>query len=110
MKTQISKKDWTPTSGILPLILGVVPEEKLNKQTTSKLELFEKCLGRDLDKEDSIEQAITKIVKLALAAEFGLSLVKAEGATRMISTITRAIMDDPKLKKQALIIIDRLAQ
>ncbi|HVN67387.1 MAG TPA: hypothetical protein VMT55_03370, partial [Candidatus Sulfotelmatobacter sp.] len=99
MKTQISKKEWAPTSGIIPLILGVVPEGKLDKKATSKLDLFEKCLGRDLDKEDSIEQAVTKIVKLALAAEFGPSLVKAAGASRMIITITRAIMSDPKLKK-----------
>jgi len=110
MKTQIRKTEWTPTSGILPLILGVTPEENLTKKAASKLELFEKCLGRDLNKDDTIEQAVTKIVKLALAAEFGPSLVKDPGAAKMITTITRAIVSDPKLKKQALIIIDRLAQ
>lgn len=110
MKTQIRKREWTPTREILPLILGKEPEEKLSKKELGKLELFEKGLENELRKDDTIEQAVTKMVKMALAAEFGPSLVAAKGARPMIETITRAIMSDARLRKQALIIIDRLTQ
>ena len=111
MGTQIRtrKTEWTPTKEFLPLILGKEPEEKLGKKDLKKLELFEKGLENELSKGDSIEQAVTKMVRMALAAEFGPSLVTAEGARPMIETITRAILSDAQLRKQALIIIDRLA-
>jgi hypothetical protein len=110
MRTQIRKKEWTPTREILPLILGKEPADFEDKKELKKLELFEKGLENELSKDDTIEQAVTKMVKMALAAEFGASLVTARGASRMTQTITRAIMSDPQLRKQALIIIDRLSQ
>ena len=110
MRTQIRKKEWTPTREILPLILGKEPGEFKDKKELKKLELFEKGLENELSKDDTIEQAVTKIVRMALAAEFGASLVAARGAGPMVETITRAIMCDPQLRKMALIIVDRLAQ
>lgn len=111
LKTQIRKKEWTPTKEFLPVILGKeIIEEELEEKELEKLELFEKGLANELKSKDSIEQAITKIVKMALAAEFGPSLVAAKGAKGMIETITRGIMNDPELRKQALIIIDRFAR
>jgi len=107
MKTEIRREEWTPTREFLPLILGKTPEEMLNKKEQSKIELFEKGLANELSKQDTIEQAVTKIVKMALAAEFGASLVKASGATKMVTTITTAIMGDSGLRKQVLLIIDR---
>lgn len=111
MRTQIrhQKDAWTPAKDFLPLILGKDPDEKLTKKDLAKLELFEKGLQNEISKEDTIDCAVTKMVKMALAAEFGASLVAAQGAKGMVETITRAIMADPQLKKQALIIIDRLA-
>ena len=109
MKAQIRKREWVPTREFLPIILGKEIGEELEEQDLEKLELFEKGLENEFKKEDTIEQAITKIVKMALAAEFGPSLVAAKGARGMIETITRGIMSDPELRKQALIIIDRFA-
>ena len=109
MRTQIRKTEWTPTREILPLILGKQVGEELEESDLEKLALFEKGLANELDKEDTIEQAITKIVKMALAAEFGPSLVAASGAKKMVETITRGITSDAELRKQALIIIDRFA-
>jgi len=109
MRTQIRKQEWTPPREILPLILGQAPDADLSQQETRKLELFEKGLKNEISQNDTIEMAVTKMVKMALAAEFGPSLVKAQGASQMVVTITRAIMNDAKLRKQALIILDRLS-
>lgn len=109
MRTQIRKREWTPTREFLPIILGKELDEKLNKKEVAKLELFEKGLAKELKKEDTIQQAVTKIVKMALAAEFGLSLVAAGGTQKMAAVISRAILSDAQLRRQALIIIDRFA-
>ena len=107
MKTQVRKKEWTPTRELLPVLFGKELVKEIAEKDNSKLELFEKGLKNELRKDDTIEQAVTKLVKMALAAEFGPSLVSAQGAARMTATITRAIMSDAQLRKQALIIIDR---
>ncbi|MEA3493619.1 MAG: hypothetical protein U9R38_04440 [Candidatus Margulisiibacteriota bacterium] len=109
MKTQIRKGEWTPSRKLLPLILGKNASEELEQKDLEKLELFEKGLEKELHKEDTIEQAVGKIVRMAVAAEFGASLVAAQGAKQMISTITRGVLDDAELRKQALIIIDRFS-
>ena len=107
IKTQIRKREWTPTKEFLPIILGKEIGKELDEKEIAKLELFEKGLAHELKKEDTIQQAVTKMVKMAIAAEFGPSLVATAGAKRMVDTITRAILSDAKLRKQALIIIDR---
>ena len=109
MKTQTRKSTWKPTKEILPLILGKNLGQELEEKEVKKLELFEKGLEKELKKDDTIEQAITKIVKMALVAEFGATLVASKGAQGMIETITRGIMGDAQLRKQALIIVDRFA-
>jgi hypothetical protein len=103
------EKEWSPARNFLPLILGENLEQELNTEEISKLELFEKGLARELSREDTIEQAITKIVKMALAAEFGPSLVAAKGAGNMVLSIVNLIMHNAQLRKQALIIVDRFS-
>jgi len=73
----------------------------------SRLELFEKGLGQELNPGDTLEEAIGKMVKVALAAEFGPGLVREKGARTMVTTIARGILGDHVLRKQALLIIDR---
>jgi hypothetical protein len=109
MRTEVKRQKWTPTREFLPLILGKNPGDELAAEDCRKIKLFEKGLAQELKKDDTIEQAITKIVKMALAAEFSATLVAASGAKPMIATITRGIMSDPILRKQALLIIDRFA-
>jgi len=114
MSTQLGtptgpNKEWSPARNFLPLILGENLEKELNAEEISKLELFEKGLASELSREDTIEQAITKIVKMALAAEFGPSLVTAKGATSMVASIVNLIKCDAQLRKQALIIVDRFS-
>ncbi len=110
METQIRPNEWTPAREFLPLILGQKVKKELKEQDVAKLALFEKGLANEIDSEDTIDQAITKIVKMALAAEFGASLVAAQGAQKMVLTIVNGIMRDPELRKQALIIVDRFAK
>ncbi len=109
MKTQIRKTEWSPAKEFLPIILGKEIGDQLEEEDIAKLELFEKGLANELKQEDTIEQAVTKIVKMAVAAEFGASLVAAKGAKQMIDTITRGIMHESELRRQALLIIDRFA-
>ena len=109
MKIQEREQNWTPTKAFLPLILCKELGEELEEKEIQKLELFEKGLANELKNNDTIEQAMTKIVKMALAAEFGATLVAAKGAKDMITTITRGIMSDAQLRKQALIIVDRFS-
>ena len=109
MRTEIRKSEWTPTKEFLPFILGKDFGEELKEAEVGKLALFEKGLANELNKEDTIDQAITKIVKMALAAEFGPTLVAAKGAKGMVETITASILRTPELRKQALIILDRFA-
>ena len=103
------EQEWSPARKFLPLIMGKDLAE-LEKEDISKMELFEKGLQNELKSEDTIDEAITKIVKMALAAEFGASLVAAKGAEGMVNTIVRGIMGDTTLRKQALIILDRYAR
>ena len=110
MRTQVRKSEWKPTKNLLPLILGQEPSAALDEQELKKLGLFEKGLAKEIKSSDTIEQAVTKMVRMALAAEFGPSLVTAQGARPMVETIARAILVDPQLKKQALIIIDRFTK
>lgn len=103
---------WKPDPRFMSLMFGKgVPQpEELSPAETEKINLFEKELAKELNTTDTIQQAVTKIVRIALAAEFGPSLLTAPGSRQMVETIIRGIMDDPILRKQALIIIDRFAK
>jgi hypothetical protein len=85
-------------------------EEGTEEKQETKLDLFEKGLAQELSTGDTIDQAFTKIVKMALCAEFGPSFVKDKGAKGMTETIVRGIMGDSALRKQALMIVDRFAK
>ena len=100
----------TPEKTWLPIIFGKELKETLTTEEEKKIDLFEQGLANELSTEDTIETAMQKIVKMALAAEFGPSLVKAKGANGMIETIVRGIMGDSSLRKQALLIADRFAK
>ena len=100
----------TPEKTWLPIILGKELKEDLTTEEEKKIDLFEHGLANELSTEDTIEAAVQKIVKMALASEFGPSLVKAKGANGMIGTIVRGIMGDSSLRKQALLIADRYAK
>ncbi|MBU0574398.1 MAG: hypothetical protein KKH83_07990 [Candidatus Margulisbacteria bacterium] len=80
------------------------------ERNTDKIDVFEKGLANEIFKSDTIEQAVTKIVKMAIASEFGVSLVKAKGSDAMIGSIVTGILSDSELRKQALLIIDRYAK
>lgn len=109
MKEIRKPTEWTPARDFLPVILGKNIADDLKDDDLEKIELFEKGLSREIKKDDTIQAAVGKMVKMAIAAEFGPSLVAASGARAMIDTITRGIMADSELRKQALIIIDRFA-
>jgi len=104
-----------PEDKLFPLIFRKEAEwskwwEEWKEKEESKVGLFEKGLAQEINADDSIEVAFKKMVKMALAAEFGAGLVKAKGAAGMIETITSSILVDPELRRQALIIIDRFVR
>ena len=84
--------------------------DELESHEETKIDLFEKGLSNELKHSDTIDQAFTKIVKMALCAEFGATFVKAKGAKGMVDTIVRGIMGDTAMRKQALMIVDRFAK
>ncbi len=96
----------------LPLIFGkeALLKEEIGREEEERIALFERGLEKELKAGDTIEQAVTKIVKMAIAAEFGVSLVRAKGAEGMIKTITSSILSDSILRRQALILVDRFAR
>ncbi len=91
---------------VLPFLTG---KKKLGKKEASKVDVFEKGLQNEIKKTDTLKVAVTKIVRMALACEFGAALVKSRGAEQMVETIVAGILSDPELRKQVLFIIDRFA-
>jgi hypothetical protein len=104
--SEVSVPKKSISAELLPFLTG---SEKLGKNDASKVDLFEKGLQNEIKKSDTIQMAVCKIVRMALACEFGVSLVKSRGAEQMVETITTGIMSDPELRKQVLCIIDRFA-
>jgi hypothetical protein len=94
------------SSELLPFLTG---KKKLGKKDASKVDLFEKGLQNEIKKSDTLNLAVSKIVRMALACEFGAALVRSRGADHMVETIVTGIMSDPELRKQVLCIIDRFA-
>ena len=107
MPTKLSAYNEVPISTeILPFLLG---KKKLGKKDASNVELFEKGLKNEIKKSDTLQMAVTKVVRMALACEFGAALTKSRGAEHMIETIVAGIMSDAELRKQVLCIIDHFA-
>jgi hypothetical protein len=94
------------SSELLPFFTG---SKKLGKKDASKVDLFEKGLKNEIKKSDTLRMAVGKIVRMALACEFGATMVRSRGAEQMVETIVTGIMSDPELRKQVLCIIDRFA-
>lgn len=94
---------------VLPFITGKTSKKKLGKKDITKIELFEKGLASEIKKTDTIKMAVTKIVRMALACEFGATLTRSRGAEHMVETIVAGILSDAELRKQVLMIIDRFA-
>ena len=102
------KKEIDP--GFLAAVLDKnVSKQQLNVKNRSKLDLFEKGLAGELSKSDTIDGSVEKIVRMALACEFGAELVTKPGAARMISVISRGILSDRELRRSALILADRFS-
>lgn len=107
IKTQeVKQQKVSKKQELIPFLFG----QQMESKEINKLDLFEKGLSIEIQKTDTIEQAVTKIVRMAIASEFGASFVKARGAENMIKTIVMGIMSDSELRKQALLIIDRYAR
>jgi hypothetical protein len=88
----------------------VIEEKTPLRQELSKLALFEKGLAGELKASDSIDATLNKIVRMALAAEFGIAFIKSAGAKKMIKTLVRGIKEDRALRKSALMIADKFAK
>lgn len=81
--------------------------ELAEEKEKSKIEMFQAGIAQELKPEDTIETAVGKVVKVALASEFGVSFARSKSTEPMISVIVRGIMGDSTLRKQALVLIDR---
>ena len=53
--------------------------KELEEGQEEKIDLFEAGLAKEINSSDTIDQAFTKVVRMALAAEFGPSFSKAKG-------------------------------
>lgn len=84
------------------LLFGIKGEEKI--------EAFEKMLSELLKLSDTIHEAMTKMVKAALACEFGNSILDDKRSEMMVKSIAGSIMSDGELRRQALLVIDRFAK
>jgi len=102
----------TPDTRWMSLLFGegAPLKKQLEEGEEKKVDLFELGLARELKAQDTINEAFTKIVRMALAAEFGPSFAKAKGAKGMIDTIVSGIMGDSQLRRQALMIVNRYAK
>jgi len=106
---ELREHEWNQERAFLPFI-SLEEGKEPNQKELDKIELFEKGLENEIGRTDTIEQAMTKMVRMALCAEFGAAAVKSQKADQMVSTIVAGIMAEPELRKQALYIIDRFAK
>lgn len=107
MYMALEKEIFKQKKTMLPFLFT---NEKMKEKESSKLDVFEKGLESEIKKTDTVELAIEKIVKMALAAEFGAGLLTSSGSRRMIDTISYGILHDEELRRQALLIVDRFAK
>jgi len=103
------QKTWNPDSTFLPFMFNNKDSlSTLGSEETEKIEQFEQKLAKGILGSDSVNSAIKKMVEAALSVEFGEKLMSDKGAVNMVNTICHGIMGDTTLRKQALIIIDKL--
>lgn len=107
MATIAKKNVFKQNRMVLPFLFT---DEKVKEKEVSKLDLFEKGLAKEIAKNETVQGAVEKMVKMALAAEFGTSILTQAGSQGMIDTITYGILHDSELRKQALVIIDQFAK
>ena len=112
VKNKVQTNKETINKNFLSIILDnkAVVEEDLAPHVKDKIDLFEKGLSNAIFKTDTIDKAIEKVVKTALACEFGPGFVVQKGADKMIKTISAGIISSSELRKQALVIIDKFAE
>lgn len=91
------------------IFIKIEPEKELSFDP-EKLALFEKGLGQELKLADPFNLSAKKIVKMALACEFGASFVVEKENKPLLDKITKNILLDPISRKQALVIIDHFAK
>ena len=75
-----------------------------------KIDVFEKSLSEGLKHSDSVNEGVNKIVKAAIAAEFGSEILTKKFADNMIRTIAASIMAEKELRKQALLIMGHFSK
>ncbi|OGC06928.1 hypothetical protein A2526_04830 [candidate division WOR-1 bacterium RIFOXYD2_FULL_36_8] len=107
MDTNLQEHEWIQKREILPFLSD---KKELEEKEIGKIEFFEAGLKNEIKRSDTVDNAVIKIVRMALAAEFGPSFVKSKGVDKMILTIVNGIMSDNVLRKQSLLIIDRFAR
>lgn len=108
MQTNVRQQEsWKPAKTFLPLLAELDTEIDADLE---KIALFEKGLSKELKASDSLDKTVGKMVKMALAAEFGASFCKAKGCDTMIDKITEMMQADPQLRRQSLLIIDRFVK
>ncbi|MDD4050093.1 MAG: hypothetical protein PHX47_03755 [Candidatus ainarchaeum sp.] len=84
------------------VLFGIKDEEKI--------ESFEKMLSELLRFSDTIPEALNKMVKAALACEFGNGILDGKKSDMMVKSISGSILADGELRRQALLVIDRFAK
>lgn len=106
----VKVKEQDMDQKFLSVLLGKdISKQSLNEKERSKIDIFESGLASQLSTEDTIHLTVEKIVKMALACEFGPSLLTKSGAKAMVSTISSGILSDRELRKSVLVIADRFA-
>ena len=71
-------------SQMFSILFGQQSAPTLSDEQQLKVDAFEKGLTQELHPSDSIDEAVTKMVRMALAIEFGATLTRAKGAKKMI--------------------------
>lgn len=100
---QQASTDTRRSAGQAPaLLFGIKGEEKI--------ETFEKMLSELLKLSDTIPEAMNKMVKAALACEFGNNILDNKKSEIMVKSISGSILADGELRRQALLVIDRFAK
>lgn len=75
-----------------------------------KVEAFEAALFSKLHDSDKISEAVETMVRAALSVEFGEKILGQKRSANMVRVISDSILCDSDLRKQALLIIDRITK
>lgn len=80
--------------------------EPLAEEEEAQLTRFEETLQSQLKRTDTFGEAVEKIVMTALVMEYGVELSREKGFGRMVEVISKGVLADHQLRKQALLMIN----